>query len=70
MTFCDNYYEASMPNLPGYEFVLDDSPACHQSLKYWTDRAAEVRIKLYCKFVHCLLTLYFTKIRRDFVINL
>lgn len=42
MTFYDNYYEASMPNLPSYEFVLDDSPACHQSLKYWTDRAAEI----------------------------
>ena len=53
-----------MPNLPGYEFVLDDSPACHQSLKYWTDRAAEVRIKLYCAFVRCLLTLYFSKKRK------
>ena len=43
MTFYDNYYEASVPDLPGYELVLDDSPTCHQSLKYWTDRAAEVR---------------------------
>lgn len=42
MTFYDNYYEASVPDLPGYELVLDDSPTCHQSLKYWTDRAAEV----------------------------
>lgn len=42
MTFYDNYYEASLPDLPSFEFVLDDSPTCHQSLKYWTDRAAEV----------------------------
>lgn len=42
MTFYDNHYEASVPDLPVYEFVLDDSPTCHQSLKYWTDRAAEV----------------------------
>ncbi|XP_078352123.1 arf-GAP with coiled-coil, ANK repeat and PH domain-containing protein 3-like isoform X2 [Oculina patagonica] len=42
MTFYDNYYEASTPDLPSYEFVLDDSPSCHQSLKYWTDRAAEI----------------------------
>ncbi|XP_015763868.1 PREDICTED: arf-GAP with coiled-coil, ANK repeat and PH domain-containing protein 2-like [Acropora digitifera] len=42
MTFYDNYYEASSPNLPRFEFVLDDSPTCHQSLKYWTERAAEI----------------------------
>ena len=57
-----------MPNLPAYEFVLDDSPACHQSLKYWTDRAAEVRNKLYCRFVRCLLSLFFFS-RNDFVIE-
>ena len=43
MTFYDNYYAEAIPNLPSYEFVLDDSPTCHQSLKYWTDRATEVR---------------------------
>ncbi|KAJ7389793.1 hypothetical protein OS493_029216 [Desmophyllum pertusum] len=42
MTFYDNHYEAALPNLPAYEFVLDDSPTCHQSLKYWTDRADEI----------------------------
>lgn len=42
MTFYDNYYETVLPDLPSYDFVLDDSPTCHQSLKYWTDRAAEI----------------------------
>lgn len=42
MTFYDNYYSASLPDLPRYEFVLDDSPSCHQSLKYWTEKAAEI----------------------------
>ena len=52
MTFYDNYYETSVPDLPGYELVLDDSPTCHQSLKYWTDRAAEVRNWPRLRFLH------------------
>lgn len=63
MTFYDNHYEAALPNLPAYEFVLDDSPTCHQSLKYWTDRADEVRNKPYWTSVHCVSTLYFTEKR-------
>lgn len=60
MTFYDDYYEASMPNLPSYEFVLDDSPTCHQSLKYWTDRAAEVAFPTFMAvfFIFSLCTIH------------
>lgn len=55
MTFYDNYYETVLPDLPSYDFVLDDSPTCHQSLKYWTDRAAEVTANITSVFMICCL---------------
>lgn len=40
MTFYDS--EASVPDLPKYEDVLNDCPAFQQSLKYWSQKAGEV----------------------------
>lgn len=41
MTFYDN--EFLVPELPKYEDVLNDCPAFQQSLKYWSQKAGEVR---------------------------
>lgn len=56
-TFYDDYYEAPLePELPSYDFVLDDGPSCHQSLKLWNNKAAEVsklyRYRLYITFTN------------------
>ena len=32
-----------LPSLPTFDFVLNDSPVCHQSLRYWGKKASEVR---------------------------
>ncbi|XP_065066987.1 arf-GAP with coiled-coil, ANK repeat and PH domain-containing protein 3-like isoform X2 [Rhopilema esculentum] len=32
-----------MKPIPSFEFILEDSPVCHQSLKYWNQKSKEVR---------------------------
>ena len=36
-----------LPEIPKLEFVTDDSPLCHQSLKYWGPKTNEVLYKNY-----------------------
>ncbi|XP_031574409.1 arf-GAP with coiled-coil, ANK repeat and PH domain-containing protein 3-like isoform X2 [Actinia tenebrosa] len=38
------FYESEMvvPGLPRYEDVLIDSPSCHQSLKFWSQKADQI----------------------------
>ena len=31
----------NLPNLPTFNYVIDDSPSCHQSLKYWGGKSNE-----------------------------
>lgn len=49
MTFYDS--EMVVPGLPRYEDVLIDSPSCHQSLKFWSQKADQVR---YCQITKLL----------------
>ena len=37
-------YEGKMKPIPSFEFVLEDSPVCHQSIKYWNQKSKEVSI--------------------------
>eukprot|EP00794_Sanderia_malayensis_P020122 gene20123-22094_t len=32
-----------MRNIPSFDFVIEDSPECHQSMKYWNQRSKAVR---------------------------
>ena len=47
----------NLPNLPTFNYVIDDSPACHQSLKYWGGKSNEV-----C----CQLTMHSSAIQFNF----
>ena len=44
--------EKGTHELPPFEFVVNDSPSCHQSLKYWGQKSKEVSILLYIFFEH------------------
>ena len=44
-----------MKSIPSFDFVVEDSPECHQSLKYWNQRSKDVSVNaiksLFCNFV-------------------
>lgn len=49
-----------LPNLPTFNYVNDDSPSCHQSLKYWGGKSNEVC----CQFIVHFSTIQFTFAKR------
>ena len=46
----------TVPPFPTFDFVLKDSPVCHQSLRFWGKRASEVSSCIYT-YLNALLAL-------------
>lgn len=46
MTFYVEDGKTALPNLPSLDFILDDSPTCHQSLEFWEQQTEEVDLFL------------------------
>jgi len=42
MNSTDSNNVVKEPDLPVFDFVTDDSPSCHQSLKHWGNKSAEI----------------------------
>ena len=78
MTFYVNDDSTILPDLPSLGYVLDESPYCQQSLKFWEQQTEEVEsyltaFKTWFGYVQtlmifkCLYKKYFVHVKTNFI---
>ena len=48
-----------MKDIPAFQFILEDSPECHQSLSYWNQRSKDVSIAVNIREIWMILSTLF-----------